>query len=70
LIRRVVEDRAGGLKSGHVCSRCGEKYFEEKEVDPIRKMIEALGKKLCSITHHPLPNFPFMLYNKFNDFRE
>lgn len=33
----------------YVCSQCGEKYFEEKEVDSIQNMIEALEEKLRSI---------------------
>jgi YgiT-type zinc finger domain-containing protein len=30
----------------YVCSRCGEKYFEEKEAGAIQNMIKALEEKL------------------------
>lgn len=30
----------------YVCSQCGEKYFEEKEVEAIQNMIKALEEKL------------------------
>jgi YgiT-type zinc finger domain-containing protein len=34
----------------YVCSQCGEKYFEEKEVDAIQSMIKALEEKLQSVS--------------------
>ena len=34
----------------YVCIQCGEKYFEEKEVDAIQNMIKALEEKLQSIS--------------------
>ncbi|MBM4136785.1 MAG: type II toxin-antitoxin system MqsA family antitoxin [Nitrospira sp.] len=34
----------------YVCSQCGEKYFEEKEVNAIQDMIKALEEKLQSIS--------------------
>ncbi len=34
----------------YVCSQCGEKYFEEKEVDAIQNMIKALEEKLQSLS--------------------
>ena len=34
----------------YVCSQCGEKYFEEKEVDAIQNMIKALEEKLQSVS--------------------
>ncbi|GFP28714.1 hypothetical protein HKBW3S33_02128 [Candidatus Hakubella thermalkaliphila] len=33
----------------YVCSQCGERYFEEKEVAAIQDMIEALEEKLQAI---------------------
>lgn len=33
----------------YVCSQCGEKYFEEKEVEAIQNMIKALEEKLKDI---------------------
>lgn len=33
----------------YVCSQCGERYFEEKEVEAIQDMIEALEEKLQAI---------------------
>jgi YgiT-type zinc finger domain-containing protein len=33
----------------YICSQCGEKYFEEKEVDAIQDMIKSLEEKLQSI---------------------
>jgi YgiT-type zinc finger domain-containing protein len=32
----------------YVCSQCGEKYFEEKEVEAIQNMIKALEEKLVT----------------------
>lgn len=33
----------------YVCSQCGEKHFEEKEVQAIQNMINALEEKLKDI---------------------
>ena len=33
-----------------VCSRCGERYFEEKEVEAIQAMITALEEKLKDVS--------------------
>jgi len=33
----------------YVCSQCGERYFEEKEVDAIQNMIKALEEKLNNV---------------------
>lgn len=33
----------------YVCSQCGEKYFEEKEVDAIQNMIKSFESKLEEI---------------------
>jgi len=33
----------------YVCSQCGEKYVEEKEVEAIQNMIKALEEKLQDI---------------------
>jgi len=33
----------------YVCSRCGEKYFDEKEVEAIQNMIKALEEKMQNI---------------------
>lgn len=33
----------------YVCSRCGEKYFDEKEVEAIQNMIKALEEKMQDI---------------------
>ncbi|MEW6675502.1 MAG: type II toxin-antitoxin system MqsA family antitoxin [Nitrospirota bacterium] len=30
----------------YVCSQCGEKYFDEKEVDAIQNMLKTLEEKL------------------------
>jgi YgiT-type zinc finger domain-containing protein len=35
---------------GHVCSQCGERYFEEKEVEAIQNMIMALEEKLKEVS--------------------
>jgi len=35
---------------GHVCSQCGERYFEEKEVEAIQDMIKALEEKIHDIS--------------------
>ncbi len=34
---------------GYVCSQCGERYFEEKEVAAIQNMIKALEEKLKDV---------------------
>jgi YgiT-type zinc finger domain-containing protein len=34
---------------GFVCSQCGERYFEEKEVEAIQNMIKVLEEKLKDI---------------------
>jgi YgiT-type zinc finger domain-containing protein len=34
----------------HVCRQCGEKYFEEKEVDAIQQMLEKLEENLKAIS--------------------
>ena len=34
----------------YVCSQCGEKYFDEKEVEAIQNMIKALDEKLHNAT--------------------
>ncbi|MBI4653437.1 MAG: type II toxin-antitoxin system MqsA family antitoxin [Nitrospirae bacterium] len=34
---------------GYVCSQCGERYFEEKEVEAIQNMIKALEEKLKDV---------------------
>lgn len=33
----------------YVCSQCGEKYFEEKEIDAIQNMIKALEDRLAEV---------------------
>jgi YgiT-type zinc finger domain-containing protein len=33
----------------YVCSQCGERYFEEKEVEAIQNMIQALEEKLQDV---------------------
>jgi len=33
----------------YVCSQCGEKYFDEKEVEAIQNMIKALEEKMQDI---------------------
>ena len=33
----------------YVCSQCGEKYFDEKEVEAIQNMIKALEEKMRNI---------------------
>ncbi|MDI6891354.1 MAG: YgiT-type zinc finger protein [Thermodesulfovibrionales bacterium] len=33
----------------YVCSQCGEKHFEEKEVEAIQNMIKALEEKLQDV---------------------
>jgi hypothetical protein len=33
----------------YVCSQCGEKYFDEKEVEAIQNMIKALEEKMQNI---------------------
>jgi len=33
----------------YVCSQCGEKYFDEKEVEAIQNMINALEEKMQNI---------------------
>lgn len=33
----------------YVCSRCGERYFEEKEVEAIQNMIKTLEEKLQKV---------------------
>lgn len=33
----------------YVCSQCGERYFEEKEVEAIQSMIKALEEKLQEV---------------------
>ncbi len=33
----------------YVCSQCGERYFEEKEVEAIQNMIKALEEKLQDV---------------------
>ena len=33
----------------YVCSQCGERYFEEKEVGAIQNMIKALAEKLNNV---------------------
>jgi len=33
----------------YVCSQCGEKYFDEKEVEAIQNMIKALEEKLKNV---------------------
>jgi len=33
----------------YVCSQCGERYFEEKEVAAIQSMIQALEEKLKGV---------------------
>jgi len=33
----------------HVCSQCGERYFEEKEVEALQDMIKVLEEKLQSV---------------------
>lgn len=33
----------------YVCSQCGERYFEEKEVEAIQNMIKALEEKLQEV---------------------
>lgn len=33
----------------YVCSRCGDRYFEEKEVEAIQNMIRALEDKLKDV---------------------
>jgi len=33
----------------YVCSQCGERYFEEKEVEAIQNMIKALEEKLKDV---------------------
>jgi len=33
----------------YVCSQCGEKYFEGKEVEAIQNMIKALEEKLQDV---------------------
>ncbi len=35
---------------GYVCSQCGERYFEEKEVAAIQNMIKALEEKLKDVS--------------------
>lgn len=35
---------------GYVCSQCGEKHFEEKEVAAIQNMIKALEEKLKDVS--------------------
>lgn len=35
---------------GHVCSQCGERYFEEKEVAAIQNMIRTLEEKIHDIS--------------------
>ncbi len=34
---------------GYVCSQCGERYFNEKEVEAIQNMIKALEEKLKDV---------------------
>lgn len=34
----------------YVCSQCGEKYFEEKEIEAIQNMIKTLEEKLQDIS--------------------
>jgi YgiT-type zinc finger domain-containing protein len=34
----------------YVCSQCGEKYFEEKEVEAIHNMIKTLEEKLQEVS--------------------
>lgn len=34
----------------YVCSQCGEKYFEEKEVRVIQSMLKVFEKKLKEVT--------------------
>ncbi|MEW6740121.1 MAG: YgiT-type zinc finger protein [Nitrospirota bacterium] len=34
----------------YVCSQCGEKYFEEKEVEAIQNMIKTLEEKLQEVS--------------------
>jgi YgiT-type zinc finger domain-containing protein len=33
----------------YVCSRCGERYFEEKDTEAIQNMISALEEKLQAV---------------------
>ena len=33
----------------YVCSQCGEKYFDEKEVEAIQNMIKALEENMQNI---------------------
>jgi YgiT-type zinc finger domain-containing protein len=33
----------------YVCTQCGEKYFEEKEVDAIQNMLKVFEKKLNEV---------------------
>ncbi len=33
----------------YVCSQCGERYFEEKEVDAIQDMIKTFEEKLKGV---------------------
>ncbi len=33
----------------YVCTQCGEKYFEEKEVDAIQNMLKVFEKKLDEV---------------------
>ncbi len=33
----------------NVCSQCGEKYFDEKEVEALQNMIKALDEKLQDV---------------------
>jgi YgiT-type zinc finger domain-containing protein len=33
----------------YICSQCGEKYFEEKEVKAIQNMIKTLEEKLKDV---------------------
>lgn len=35
---------------GYVCSRCGERYFEEREVPAIQDMLRTFEAKLHEVT--------------------
>lgn len=34
----------------YVCSQCGERYFEEKDVEAIQNMIDTLEEKLKKVS--------------------